>query len=198
MQSVGLRGLAGLAAVLCGVLAGELGPAPDAPDTPIVTPRVIRPAVIEPRPASDRALLNATAARVLARPLFTETRRPAAPTTEPKEAAAVLPRLAGVIVGRSERMAIFAPVSGGRSLVVAEGGRIGDFVLRLIAPGEVTVTGADGTRLLRPSFDANPVVLARSPPTEPPTDPAAATAAARQRLMDLVLNGPRRQPNRQQ
>ena len=101
------------------------------------------------------------------------------PTRRPPAAARVqtseaeLPRLTGIIISPDGRSAIFAGKP--RALVVPEGGRIGEYTVRQIAPGMVTVNGPAGPVGLRPSFDA-----ARSAAPVPvglPLAPASGDAA---------------------
>ena len=71
-----------------------------------------------------------------------------------------LPRLTGIMIGPFGRSAIFAS-DGGKPIVVAEGGHIGRWIVRLIKVGEVQVVGPDGARSLRPSFQSSPSSVAQ-------------------------------------
>ncbi|MBV9247877.1 MAG: hypothetical protein JO227_01335 [Acetobacteraceae bacterium] len=125
------------------------------------------------RQASD-AQTNLIAG-ILARPLFDPDRRP-----EPQTANATvagLARLSAIMVSPSGSMAIFAP-EGGKPVAVAEGGHIGAYEVRAIHPGEVTVAGPDGVRVVRPAFGTGAAPAAPSgaaarpplvlPPLRPP------------------------------
>jgi hypothetical protein len=86
---------------------------------------------------------------VLARPIFSETRRP------PADAASesFQPRLTGVLVSNVARTAIFAVGSSHKLIALAEGGSLGPNVVQSIIAGQVTMSGPDGTRVLHPTFD---------------------------------------------
>lgn len=102
------------------------------------------------------------AAVILARPLFNPNRRPDASVAE---AGPGLARLTGVITTTAGRSAIFAGPSGGKPIVVEEGGRIGPYVVGSIDGGTVTLIGPEGQRVLHPAFDP-------SPQAKPPGVPA--------------------------
>ena len=158
-----------LASCLAGIVALELtGGMPDSgavtlPRTSTPTPASARPAISGPERVASWA------DTVLARPLFSPTRRPppvaAGPAAAP-EAAAVLPRMTGVLVTPTLRRAIFAGPDG-TSLVVPEGGRLGAFTVVSVRPGQAVVSGPDGQRTVSPAFDPNapaPTTAAAAPP----------------------------------
>jgi hypothetical protein len=92
-------------------------------------------------------------ASVLARPLFSISRRP--PKVEASTGTAAAPdqaRLAGILIGRFGKQAIFAPEGGGKPLVLGEGAAINESVIRSIQPSQVVL--ASGA-VLTPSFDKN-------------------------------------------
>ena len=110
---------------------------------------------------ADGDALNAIAAAILERPLFSPDRRPSAQPPATAAASAVsdndmFPRLTGVIVGPREKRAIFTGGDGkggdARSRAIAEGDTIGGFRVRSIDPGAVTLSGADGDHVLRPTY----------------------------------------------
>lgn len=134
-------------------LAWELG-AFAAPDAPIVPrPHVaVAAAPAEAAPDHTREWIAA----ILARPVFSPDRRPAAMAA----AAGVrlpegLPRLSGVLVGPFGRSAIFA-VEGRKPLVVDEGARIDVWTVRTIDADAVEVVGPGGARTLHTSFASSP------------------------------------------
>jgi hypothetical protein len=94
---------------------------------------------------------------ILARPVFSPSRRPEAKPSEaavaeaPAPPAVPLPRLTGVVTSPSERLALFAS-SGGKVMELVEGESIGNYVVRSISPSEVILSGPDGERMLRPSL----------------------------------------------
>lgn len=88
--------------------------------------------------------------RILARPLFNADRRPATGSSIPGSTA--MPRLTAVLVSRQRKAAIFAGGADGKPVVLLEGGRIGEYVVRSIDAGQVTVSGpGGGTQLVRPT-----------------------------------------------
>jgi hypothetical protein len=149
--------LLSLAAVLSALLALQLlpGPEPDEPLPTLPAPAAADPAAAGALPAGQDdadAGLAVLVRTVLARPLFSQNRRPVA-SAGGSGATAIdsLPRLAGVIVAPGGNRAIFAPAES-RPLVLAEGGHIGRYVVRAIAPGQVTLSDAEGQLVIRPSY----------------------------------------------
>ena len=107
------------------------------------------------RAASAPPDLPRITATLLARPLFSPTRRPPAQGVAAEAPPDLtLPRLAGVLVTSDGGKALFAGTP--RPVVVRQGERLGHFVVRSIEPGEVIVQGPGGARALRPSFDPAP------------------------------------------
>jgi hypothetical protein len=104
---------------------------------------------------------------ILTRPLFGPSRRPDAVAAN--DAAAGLGRLTGVMVSPTGKSAIFAGPVGGKSVVVVEGARIGEYVVGSIDVGAVTIMGPEGQRVLHPVFDP-------SPPPPKPTIPGPIVA----------------------
>jgi general secretion pathway protein N len=104
-------------------------------------------------------------ATVLARPLFSSTRRP--PQDAPSGAAADSDlndaRLTGIVTTPRHRLAIFA-VTGDKPLRVAEGDAVSGWRIESITPREVSLSGPSGTKTLQPKLDTN---LA-PPPGQPP------------------------------
>jgi hypothetical protein len=92
-------------------------------------------------------------APVLARPLFSKSRRPVPAADGARAVAASVPRLSGILISPRRRTAIFAPTEGGKPVVISEGEHLGAFIVQTIDPGEVTIMGPNGSRLLRPTFD---------------------------------------------
>ena len=103
-------------------------------------------------------------ATMLARPLFSSTRRP--PQDAPSGAAPddlTDARLTGIVTTPLRRIAIFA-VSGDKPLKVAEGDDVSGWRIESITPREVSLSGPSGTKTLQPKLDPN---LA-PPPGQPP------------------------------
>jgi general secretion pathway protein N len=140
-------------------------------------------------------------ATILARPLFSSTRRPAqdAPAAAAADGDLADTRLTGILTEPGRRMAIFA-VNGGKPLKVAEGDEVSGWRVESITPREISLSGPGGTKTLQPKLDPN---LAGQVPQPPVANPAAplptpggrpATAAARGRLPAPPLAAGR-QPN---
>lgn len=152
MRTVPLAALLSLAAVLLGALGLELGTASRddeaAPSSSLLTPAASR----NDAPASS--IPDETReARSLGRPAFNWDRRPVAAPRIVGDAAPDVPRLTGIVVQLSTRLATFALPDGGRLIVAREGTRVGSFTVQAIQAGQVTVLGPDGLRVLRPSID---------------------------------------------
>ena len=96
------------------------------------------------------------ASEVLARPLFTQARRPLgkAPMPAAPGPAETLPRLSGVMISGSLRRAIFEV--GSASVAGGVGSAVGDYRIIEIAPSRVTLLGPKGIRTLGLAFDAKP------------------------------------------
>jgi len=116
-------------------------------------------------------------ATVLARPLFSSTRRPpqdasSGPSGDSDLADA---RLTGIVTMPSRRVAIFA-MSGDKPLKVAEGDDVSGWRVESITPREVSLTGPSGTKTLQPKLDPNlaaPTVQPAGQPARPPAVPVA-------------------------
>jgi general secretion pathway protein N len=105
-------------------------------------------------------------AAILARPLFSSTRRPpqSASTEAATDSDLADTRLAGIVTEPGRRTAIFA-VNGDKPLRVAEGEAVSGWRIESITPREVSLSGPSGTKTLQPKMDPN---LA-PPPGQPPT-----------------------------
>ncbi len=156
------------ALALAGVIALELRPAP-----PHAPPQPAR-AAVNPSAAEADTLPADRSAELLARPLFTPGRRPAAVSAGSGPQAG-LPRLSGVLVGPFGRTAIFAATGAGKPIVLAEGGEIGGFRVVAIVPGQVTLTGKGRTLVLSPSLGTEPTERPPAPARTAEADPPAHT-----------------------
>jgi len=143
------------------VLAFEWG-WPAGGDPLVPPPRLpIGHAVGQPAALRETAAWGET---ILQRPLFTISRRPPRAVRNGGQVAAVgQARLAGIMISRTGRRAIFAPEGGGKQRVLAEGAAVNDSTIRRIQPDRVIL--ASGTVLL-PAYDKN-----RSQATTPPFQP---------------------------
>jgi hypothetical protein len=110
---------------------------------------------------------------ILARPLFSPDRKPVVTSAR---TAAGLPRLTGIVVAGSRRVAIFAANAGGRPNVVEAGSQLGIYRVLDITDSSVTVAGPAGTSVIKPVFDpaaANAVKSPLAPPRPEPPRPVA-------------------------
>jgi hypothetical protein len=134
-------------------------------------------------------------ATILARPLFSATRRPAARGDQPAaDTAFADTRLAGIVTEPGRRFAIFAP-TGAKPLVVVEGDTVSGWRVDSITPGEVSLSGPGGTKTLQPKIDPNLApppqpIAAAAPPPVPQFNPALMQAPGRPGLPPVPLNRP--------
>jgi hypothetical protein len=157
------------------VLLGELKPEdPGVPPAGTPAPALAQTLPAQ-RPQSPR--LDDLVATTLSRPLFSATRRPAAPAAPDRLADPKLTnvRLTGIVVDPDQRTAIFA-VQGAKPLVRTEGETVNDWHLDSIAPQEVTLTGPTGTTILELKSDPNLVRPASQPQPGPQPQPAVSAA----------------------
>lgn len=138
-----------LAAALAGSIAWQFVPVDERDEVQPSAPSQVLALV--PGPAAPAGRPAELAASILARPLLSPGRRPPA-AARAATPATELPRLTGIIISPDGSSAIFA--GRPRALVVPEGGRVGEYTVRQIAPGLVTLNGPVGLVALRPSFDA--------------------------------------------
>jgi hypothetical protein len=128
------------------------------------------------------------AAAILARPLFSPGRHPAPPVKRSNMRKA-MPRLSGVIIYGTKRLAIFAAPQGGKPIVAAEGDRVGDWLISLVQPDWVTLVGRTGSLRIQPIF-ASPSTMKPTPAPAPKSNPVtAAMAASRHALRKLLERG---------
>jgi hypothetical protein len=169
MNESGLVGLVAIAFGLSGVIGFEIQDWQAIPqEAALVRPLSVASAgapTAQAEPSKRRVdWLNT----ILARPLFSPDRRPAASCSR---SISGLPRLAGIVVTGSRKVAIFAaPPGGGKPVVLDEGMRFGAYDVKAISEAGVTVVGPEGTTVLRPIFDATP------PPIGKTVQPARAEA----------------------
>jgi hypothetical protein len=144
-------------------------------------PTAIAPSapVEQPEPASALPQLPIAPApppiaAILARPLFSPSRRPPQSNTAKvaDDGGLADSRLAGIVIGAGRRFAIFAP-EGAKAVTVTEGQTVSGWRVESISPREVALSGPDGTKTLQPKFDPNLV----PPPPEPAAPPQQVVAA---------------------
>jgi hypothetical protein len=160
----GIAALIGLALALALLIGWELVPprhddlAPVAGTAPTVSDGAGTPHPSAASAAAPVEDLTALAAKIEARPLFSPARRPpdGTPVATGTGANDVgkkddLPRLTGVLFGPSGGRAIFAG-GDGKSRAAGVGDTVGAFRIQEIAPGIVTLAGAEGERVLHPTY----------------------------------------------
>jgi hypothetical protein len=129
-----------------------------------------------PAVQNDRPAIGQLTATILARPLFSPTRRP--PETDAADNSATSlsdMRLTGILITPDQRLAIFAP-AGAKPLVRSEGEMLGDWRIESIADQSVSLTGPTGATSLEPKADPNLVRVAAA------QQPAAKQSAAQQAM----------------
>ena len=135
----------------------------------------------EPAPALPRLTTAPAAppvAAILARPLFSPSRRPAKTETAKvaDDGGLADSRLAGIVIEDGHRFAVFAP-EGAKALTVTEGETVSGWQVESITPHEVSLNGPGGTKTLEPKLDPNLVRAAGpAPAANPGAGPTAPTA----------------------
>jgi hypothetical protein len=180
MGRVALPLLVASVTLLAGLLFFEAQPGVPLPE---LTPETKREAPVQPH--NQPGVMKDNDARwsdtVLARPLFSPTRRPAE-TVGPQTTATVgRPRLAGVVIATGGTGAIFVGPDA-KPVFARVGDRIGPYQIAGIADGQVTVETATGTEVLHPEFAQAPYATtapASSNSRQPPAG-AGSVRASRQ------------------
>jgi hypothetical protein len=149
------------------------------------------PAIIEAAPRSDVAPAvhrrqsprpDELLATILARPLFSSTRRPAeGPANTAATSDLADTRLTGIVTEPGRHIAIFA-VNGAKPLILSEGESVSGWRIENITPRDVSLSGPEGTKTLQPKVDPNLAPPAgQNPPgnaaVRPPVPPAAPAGA---------------------
>lgn len=137
--------LPALAGALALLLAAEWM-LPGAAPQPRITPAI-------PAPGADAGTDEAVgqwADTILARPIFSQNRRP--PAEADSNAVIPLPRLTAIIITTSMRRAIFS-APGAKPLALGPGGEVAGYQLKSITAGSVALLGPDGgITTLHPQF----------------------------------------------
>jgi general secretion pathway protein N len=152
-----------VAVIITAEIAGTAGP--NMAGTAAPAPPEALPPAAHPAPLGRYDELLAT---ILARPLFSSTRRPPPSGTNDATADSGLAdtRLTGIVILPGHRIAIFAP-TGAKPLVVSEGETVSGWRVEHINPREVSLSGPSSTKTLQPKFDPN-----LAPPPSPNVAPA--------------------------
>jgi hypothetical protein len=125
---------------------------------PDAQPQVLSTAGVREATSREVPPIAAWSDTVLARPLFSEGRRP---TEAARAAKTSLPRLAGTIRTDQGEVAIFAPVEG-KAVVLGRGASIAEWTVSEIADGAVTLQRGASTTTLEIGYANRPV----APPPE--------------------------------
>ena len=161
--------LVGMMATLAGAIYWEALPVarPNLPRPP--PSRALASSAGNAEAGPTDAALQSWSKTILARPLFSPSRRP--PSSKAPIPAATeeeLPRLSGVLVSASGGLAIFAGPDD-KPAILHVGDRLGSFVVRAISDGAVTLDGPSGRQLLHPAFAAGHAPQTSATPASEPT-----------------------------
>lgn len=142
-----------IATLFTGILAWEIA-TPTVDGQAVVTVPSFEQTAPPKMPAKRQADDNSRwADAAVARPLFSQNRRPLADNAVAAVSAPyTLPRLTGVIVGPDGGSAIFAGAASGKPMIVRPGDRLGPAVIETIETGQVNLRGPNGLVVLRPVF----------------------------------------------
>jgi len=147
-----------------------------------------------PAVQNDRPAISQMTATILARPLFSPTRRPPeAEVTDHSETTLSDMRLTGILITPDQRLAIFAP-AGGKPLVRSEGEMISDWRIESIADQSVSLTGPTGATTLEPKADPNLVRVTAGPQPDAKQPAAPQPAAQQARALPLQPAAPGANP----
>ncbi len=173
IDRLALGALVGGCVLLAGIVAIEIVQSPAA-QTETGARAALSADPLPPTAPPERALrFDAMLTEILARPLFSATRRPPVHNDSPAADTSLSDtRLAGIVTAPGRRFAIFAP-NGAKPLLVNEGDTVSGWRVDAITPREVSLSGPDGTKTLKPKNDPNLV-----PPAPPPVAAAAPAAAS--------------------
>ncbi len=153
-KTSGLKALDGLAVALAGLLFLELYSAMEPPD---LQARHSGPVASQSQILQDRNVaapqpeVSALRRIILSRPLFEPTRRPPAIQAQDPTAPMEIPRLSGIMVTPTEKIAVFAPAIGA-PIIVNQNGRFGPFTVLAISGDSVTIKGPAGVIVLSANF----------------------------------------------
>ena len=141
-----------VAALLLGAILWELQDAAG-PDRGTPSRRSAAVPVARAAPEAEPGdVLQGWVATALERPLFRTDRRPDKTSNNVAVKGDEPLRLSGVLTGPFGNSAIFMSAADAKPVVMKEGMRVGDFVVRSIEPGGVVVEAGGRVRTLKPSF----------------------------------------------
>ncbi len=147
---IALDGIA-VALVCLLLLELHLAIAPPAVQARPAAPIASQNAYVPSRNFSPQSALFAWRDMMLSRPIFDPTRRP--PSASLSTAPLQIPRLSGIIVTPTEKIAVFSPAAGA-PIIVNQNSQFGAFTVLAIADDSVTMKGPSGVIVLRSDFGA--------------------------------------------
>jgi len=157
-RNLALGSFGALSAVLLAVIALELSAAPAPP------PRDAAPVRVADLPTTEAEDVSGLVPTILARPLFARDRRPSA-SAAAAGASDQMPRLAGILIDRGQKRAIFQPEGDAKPISVAEGEQVAGWQVKTIAADGVTLAGPKGTETVQPKPD--PALAAAAATAQP-------------------------------
>jgi hypothetical protein len=120
------------------------------------------PALVRDAPEIDaNEVAQGWVATAVERPLFREDRRPLKAASDVVLEADEPLRLTGVIIGPFGKRAIFMSEKNAKPIVMVEGARVGNLMVRLIEPGRAVVELGGDVRTLKPTFAKESPALQR-------------------------------------
>jgi hypothetical protein len=132
-------------------------------------------------PLPQAAEVEDLLATVLARPLFSSTRRPpeivqgeSAPSPDLSDK-----RLAGIVIEPDRRLAIFA-VNGAKPMTLSEGESVGGWRIESITPTEISLVGPSGSRTMQPTWGPSSARPRQQRNTSQQSQPAPAPGVSNQ------------------
>ena len=173
--------LLGAAAAVLALLILWEALAPDTEEAAAPTPAAAAhdQAAAASRPAPAGAEITRWVNTILARPLFSVTRKPDATASNAGPAITDdhqdLPRLSGILTVGNTRHALFQPSGDVPTLTVGEGELVAGWNVVKIGLDSVTLKGPNGETTLEPKFDEN--LTPAAPPAPVYTKPATPATA---------------------
>jgi hypothetical protein len=143
--------LDGIAVALAGLLCLELYFATEPPDVRAQRSAWIAAQTQYPQArnaAAPQPTVSALRNMLLSRPLFDPTRRPPAAPTQAPAAPVEFPRLSGIMITPTEKIAVFSPAMGA-PIIVNQNSRFGPFTVLAISGESVTIKSPGGVIVLR-------------------------------------------------
>lgn len=134
-------------------------------------------------PNETRADPNQLVSTILARPLFSSTRRP--PPIADNDVSSTFElggaRLTAIVIAPDERIAIF-DMKGAKPLVLNEGQTVSGWRVDSITPSEVSLVGPGGLKTLQPKLNPSPTVSSNSaaPASSVPPAPIRSRGSSRE------------------